>query len=328
MSGAVDLAILIPTFRGRESLPRLFDSLVRMRRVPAFRVQIVVIDNNSPDDTRSLVRQWQPRIAELEYLFHAEPGKCHALNAGLAASSARWVAFLDHDVEVDEAYLEGIHRAVTMNPDFHVFGGRILADRGEALPYWVNRGQAMKNSRGGIIAHDYGDENRAYDASMRLPVGANFFCQRDLFDRVGPFDVRLGPRPGAQIAGEESELLHRFMSAGERILYCADAAVHHPIVRERVSKRYFRYRHFCDGRAGCLVVQGSGSFRSIFGVPIYLFKATLKSLYSWVTSLARFDAYEIFNCELELWYYLGAMYQYRLRSVAAPRDTVGSANGI
>jgi len=60
MSGAVDLAILIPTFRGRESLPRLFDSLVRMRRVPAFRVQIVVIDNNSPDDTRSLVRQWQP----------------------------------------------------------------------------------------------------------------------------------------------------------------------------------------------------------------------------------------------------------------------------
>ena len=144
MTVSMDLTILIPTFRGQESLPRLFGSLVRMRRVPGFRGQIVVIDNNSPDDTRGLVEEWRTRIPELEYLFHGQPGKCHALNAGLAVSSARWVAFLDHDVEVEEGYLQGIHRAITTNPDFRVFGGRILADMGEALPIGSIAGSRSK----------------------------------------------------------------------------------------------------------------------------------------------------------------------------------------
>ena len=153
---------------------------------------------------------------------------------------------------------------------------------------------------------------------MRLPVGANFFCQRNLFDRVGSFDVQLGPRPGAQIAGEESELLNRFMASGERILYCPEVAVHHPVVREQVTKRYFRYRYFCDGRAACLLMQGTDSFRSVFGVPIFLFKAQLKSLRNWMASVTRFDAYDILNHELDIWYYFGAMYEYRRRRMKPP----------
>ena len=87
--------------------------------------------------------------------------------------------------------------------DYKVFGGRVIAKWTREPPYWVNRGEPLLQSRGGIIAHDYGEHAREYTPDMRLPVGCNFFCRRSLLDRFGNFNVHLGPRPGAQIAAKK-----------------------------------------------------------------------------------------------------------------------------
>ena len=103
-------------------------------------------------------------------------------------------------------------------------------------PAWVAGGKPLQTSRGGVIVHDYGDEPRPYTAEMRMPIGCNFACRRSLFKAVGLFNIYLGPQPGAQIAGEETDMLRRFQAHGETVFYAPFIRVFHPVDPARLTK--------------------------------------------------------------------------------------------
>jgi hypothetical protein len=86
-------------------------------------------------------------------------------------------------------------------------------------------GKPLQTSRGGVIVY----EPRLHTGEMRMPIGCNFVCRRSLFDAVGLFNIHLGPQPGAQIAGEETDMLRRFQARGETIFYAPFIRVFHPV---------------------------------------------------------------------------------------------------
>jgi glycosyltransferase involved in cell wall biosynthesis len=51
----MDVSILIPTYNGRDVLARLLQSLRNTQPVEGFKWEVIVIDNNSPDDTKSVI---------------------------------------------------------------------------------------------------------------------------------------------------------------------------------------------------------------------------------------------------------------------------------
>lgn len=305
-----DVTILIPTYDGREVLTRLLQSLVTASRPDGFDWNVIVVDNNSADDTKAVVASFQEWLPMLSYLFEGRPGKCRALNRGLEECLGRFVAFLDHDVVVAPDYLVGL-RDTLRDSAHNVFGGRVLARWTSPPPHWITGGSVLRTSRGGIIAHDYGAAPLRYSHEMRLPVGCNFFCRRSLFDRVGLFNVHLGPRPGAQIAGEESDVLRRFQAIGETILYTPAVTVIHPVDPARATKSYFRYRLFCDGRVVCRASLGQADVPTLLGVPRYLYRALAESAGRALLAAARLDRYHAFDHQLDMWYALGSIYEYR-----------------
>jgi glycosyltransferase involved in cell wall biosynthesis len=319
-----DLSILIPTYNGEALIGRLLASLASASLPRGLTWEVVVVNNNSRDRTEAVVAGFRGTLPNLRHLFEPQPGKCRALNTGVRNCQGTWVAFLDHDVEVDQGYLLGVERATREFPHVSVFGGRVLPKWSTPIPYWVNRGRPLTHSWGGVVAHDHGDTPGVYDPAMRLPVGANFFCRRSLFDRVGLFNVNLGPRPGAQIAGEESDLLMRFKSAGEEIMYWPFVTVQHPVPAERVSKRYFRYRFFCDGRTGCRLTYGSGRAKAVLGIPIYLFRAWGEAAAGYVGCWLRLDPMGAFDRELEICYLSGSLYEYARIARRGIEDEPGS----
>src|SRR5512138_589602 len=78
------ISVVLAT-RDRESL--LADTLAALadQRWPAERYEILVADNGSADDTRSVVRRAAARSASppIRYRYVARPGKSHAVNAVL-----------------------------------------------------------------------------------------------------------------------------------------------------------------------------------------------------------------------------------------------------
>jgi hypothetical protein len=124
---------------------------------------------------------------------------------------------------------------------------------------------------------------------------------------VGQFNVHLGPRPGAQIAGEETDLLGRTQARGETILYTPSIQVFHPVDPARLTKSYLRYRYFCDGRTVARINPPDPTIPTLFGVRRFLFRQLLESAAQGLWAACHGDNHRAFNHQLDVWYALGSI---------------------
>ncbi|HWP59910.1 MAG TPA: glycosyltransferase [Candidatus Acidoferrales bacterium] len=312
----MDFTILICTYNREARLRELFSSFQKLHLPGSLSFEVVVVDNNSTDATKRVVQE--SAIAP-RYLFEPRQGHCFALNTGVREARGEFVAFLDDDVALEKDYLVGLERARREHPDVNIFGGRVFPLWPYDPPRWITGGKPFRHSRGGIVAHDHGDEERLYEHGMRLPIGANFFCRRDLFERYGYYDVKLGPKGREIVAGgAETELLLRFQKHGERILYVPYVAVYHPVDPQRMTRAYFRKHLFDAGRMHVRNIE-YGRARRVFGVPRYIFRQLATSALKFGLSCVRFKPADAYEYKLDCYYHLGALYEARRISLQQSR---------
>lgn len=233
-----DISIIVPTFNRAESLKRLVQSLDSLKHEDLIKVEVLVIDNGSTDGTRSFLLREQAKSTKffLKILEERQRGKASALNLGLRNAKGRLVLFVDDDVVVDPGWLSG-HSECYLKTTFDAVQGRVLpgvdpegrtADPGRLRQY-------------NIPIVDYGDEPR----EIRGLTGTNMSFKREVFEKVGYFDVRLGP--GAAGFSEDTEYSMRIRQAGFKIGYTPHAVVYHELDPGRYGKTYNRVVQYRKG---------------------------------------------------------------------------------
>src|SRR5579863_5532283 len=98
------LTAVIPTWNRRDLLLKLFESLaVQTRRFD----EIIVVDNGSTDDSAELAQRAGAKVLRLGRNL----GFAAAVNRGIEAADADWVAILNNDVTFEPDWLEKLLRA-------------------------------------------------------------------------------------------------------------------------------------------------------------------------------------------------------------------------
>src|SRR5262245_9219454 len=93
------LSVLICTYNRSQLLKQTLDTLQRATPPPNCAVEIIVVDNNSSDDTHDVVgRNATTGQFPVRYLFERQQGKGFALNSGLAIARGDVIALTDDDV--------------------------------------------------------------------------------------------------------------------------------------------------------------------------------------------------------------------------------------
>jgi glucosyl-dolichyl phosphate glucuronosyltransferase len=303
----MDLSIVIPTRNRPTDLVKMLQSLSSAEKSD-LSFEVLVVDNNSDEPSAKQNREVVGGVnLPARYLQESTPGQSAALNKGIALARGSIIAFLDDDIVIHSNYFRGVKKSLELAAD--VFGGRVFATWPFSPPAWITPDGRLETSRGPIVAHDYGDAPKPYDPSMKLPVGCNFFCRRELFQRYGVFDVRLGPGAGPGIlGGGETDLLRRFRAGGARMTYTPWVVVDHPVTPERMTKKYFRFRYFCAGRSVPYTVRKA--YPTIAGIPRYLFRdlATTGAKAAMAACAGRSTA--AFDHQLHLCMVFGSMYEY------------------
>jgi glycosyltransferase involved in cell wall biosynthesis len=244
------LTVILCTYNRSHSLARTLDSLAVSSLPNSVEWEVVVVDNNSNDQTRDVVTSFCRRFpGRFRYLHESMPGKSYALNAGIRVALGDILAFVDDDVTVEARWLQNLTVTLLHDETWVGSGGRTVADQSFSPPPWLSI-QEPYNS-GGILAalFDLGEEACALD---RPPYGTNMAYRRSMFEKYGGFRIDLGPSPHTEIPrpNEDTEFGRRLMAAGERLRYEPSAIVYHPIVEDRVRKGYFLAWWFDFGRAG------------------------------------------------------------------------------
>src|SRR3954464_5027253 len=101
----LDATVLICTYNRGNLLAETLDAIAKVRATLAW--EVVVVDNNSTDHTRSVVESRQA-VSPVALLSLLEPrqGNSFALNTGIASTNATIIAFTDDDVRVSEEWLQ------------------------------------------------------------------------------------------------------------------------------------------------------------------------------------------------------------------------------
>ena len=117
------LDVVIPTYNRADLLARTLESLLAADRADAVDVRVTVVDNRSTDATRALVDSFASKFdGRLQYVYEAKPGRSHALNAGIAATSGDLVGMIDDDEEIDRRWFATIAAAFE-DPSTDFIGG-------------------------------------------------------------------------------------------------------------------------------------------------------------------------------------------------------------
>jgi glycosyltransferase involved in cell wall biosynthesis len=103
------VSIIIPSYNCSEYLPAALDSALR-QTLPD--LEIIVVDDGSTDQTLDVVRPYlnEPRV---RYIRQTNQGLPAARNAGVRASAAEYIAFLDADDELAPSALERLEYELT-----------------------------------------------------------------------------------------------------------------------------------------------------------------------------------------------------------------------
>ena len=254
------ITVILCTFNRCQSLAKALDSIATSVMPENTEWEVLVVDNNSSDGTRAVVEDFCRRYpGRFRYLFEPQQGKSFALNSGIRESRGGILAFVDDDVVVEPTWLRNL-TATLMTDEWAGAGGRILPQQSFSPPRWLAL-HGPYDMGGVLVFFDRGEEPREFDW---VPYGTNMAFRKVMFEKYGSFRSDLGPKPGSQIRGEDTEFGRRLWAHGERLWYEPSAVVYHEVPERRLRKRYFLEWWFAFGRA---IVREWGRGPDILRIP-------------------------------------------------------------
>jgi glucosyl-dolichyl phosphate glucuronosyltransferase len=306
MMTKTDISIVLCTYNRASSLAAVLESLAELKTADGLSHEILVVDNNSSDNTPDViesVRTVHPAL--IRHVFESRQGLSWARNRGIEEAGGRLIAFTDDDIVADRNWLSEISRALVTYP--HVgFGGRILPTWDFTPPSWFIDSGSFSMMKGGIIVrHDLGDKPLEYTMDLQPLVGANMAFRREAFERHGLFRTDLGKTGKRVLFCEDFEFCRRLIRAGEKLLYLPKAIIYHPVDKARMTKKNITISYFNIGRSFGRCSNYPEDAVRWFGVPRYFFRKFIGQLIRYVVRLGCGQFPKAFYHKLESYWYLG-----------------------
>ena len=277
--------------------------------------EVIVVDNNCTDDTPGVVRDAAVNFpVPLRYAFESVPGRCAALNTGIAMARGAIIVTTDDDVRVPTNWLEAAGGELDRLQCDYV-GGKVLPIWGGPRPQWLpdhpGRHWAV------IALLDYGSE--PIEFIQKMPLGVNMAFRRQLFETVGPWDPRIGRKAGTLLGQEVREWCVRARAKGVRGFYTPALSLQHIIPASRLDKRYFRRFFYWRGISRAMLYQQRGldmespqetrlDFTQVphwFGIPRYMYRTLAASAAKALVRYGKGDSEGGFDQELYAWMFVG-----------------------
>ncbi|KQW42204.1 MULTISPECIES: glycosyltransferase family 2 protein [unclassified Roseateles] len=307
------IAVIICTWNRAAVLAESLASLARVRPPVGTLVEVLVVDNNSKDDTQATLKALQGGwpLGRLHALSEPRQGKQFALNTGIARArelGCNWLAFSDDDIVFPPDWLEQADAALSPG-EVMLIGGRteLLWPNG-GPPAWYH--DTMSAVVGGI---DLGPQRLQPPPPTYAPAGANLVARAELFERVGGFAE-------THFRHMDFEFGQRCLERGEVVAYEPRLVVTAPVEAAILTHRYFRRWSF---KAGISPWQQMDTrVRHFAWVPLWLYRQLAQDALQWMVAPLRGDsAAARFARELRLyraWGTISSRWMSRLRPAAYP----------
>lgn len=216
------ISIIICTRNRAASLRQTLGAISRLEVPADMPTELILVDNDSEDETPTIIRNCRLANMDVKYLREIRLGKSWAYNKGIKAAIGDALLFTDDDVHPSSQWIESMCRPIISG------AAEIVSGKVRIAPHLERQWMTPMHKNYFSAVEDWG-------TSFGL-VGANMAFTRQASSVVQFFDPELGP--GALGFGEEGLYISQLLHAGFRGLFADDRSiVEHHFDEDRLGRK-------------------------------------------------------------------------------------------
>ncbi len=216
-------------------LQKNLEGLAACERPPATDIELIVVDNNSTDNTKNVVSLFSEQsLLPVRYVFEHRQGLSWARNAGIALARGDVISIIDDDTIPDRQFLIAVKREFESRSHKGIIGGRVELWDATDLPLTIKTD--VIEERMTATRHPSG-----------LMHGCNMSIHRSVAAAIGGFDRRLGVGTPA-LASEDLDFYYRAHRNGFEVIYAPSILVYHNHGRKTAAAAKALTRAYQIGR--------------------------------------------------------------------------------
>ena len=209
------VSVVVVNLDGVRHLEPCFQSLSALN-YPADRVELILVDNGSKDDSVRFVQRHFPQVLVIQN--NQNNGFAQANNQGVTAASGEYVALVNNDMRVHPDWLRELVTAARSAEDIAAVGGKILTWDGKGVDFETG----VLNFHGmGFQPRDNTSQPDDRTSEVLFACGGSMLVNRQQFLDAGSFDESYFAY------FEDVDLGWRFWLLGYRVLYNPRALTYH-----------------------------------------------------------------------------------------------------
>ena len=234
------ITVAVCTFNRGNILLECLDGIAN-QSVDSEKIELLIIDNNSTDNTAQIVNDFRANFPNLKYVFEEEQGLSKARNRAIKESTTPILVFIDDDAIPYTDWIERFIEAFERFPEASVIGGESEPMFESERPDWLDDELLKSYSCGLLYSTDY-----HFLVGKEWLVECNLAYRVDALKAAGGFPESLGRKGNLLLSGDGSVNL-LIAHAGGRLLYTPFAKVRHLVPTHRMTTKWLAQRRFWGG---------------------------------------------------------------------------------
>ena len=234
-------SVAIRTYNAEKRLPGLLEKLRSQINTDNISWEIVIVDNNSTDNTAKIIQEYQSNWLEsypIQYYFEPRQGASYARQRAIKAAKSPLVGFLDDDNLPSPDWVANAYAFGQSHPQAGAYNGLIHAIYEVPPPENFHRIASCL-----AIIEWRETEPFCFDSKDKgglLPPGAGIVIRKQAWVENVPNNLELtGPVSGALTAkGEDIEAFLYLRNGGWEIWFNPEMHIYHQIPKNRLEKEY------------------------------------------------------------------------------------------
>lgn len=230
------LSVVVCTYNRVEYLITALLHLKNQVDVVPADYEVVIVNNNSPDDTDQQVKNFlaNNQLNDWVYVIETNQGHTYARNRGIEESQGQIISFIDDDAYVHNTYCRAVIDFFNGHAEVVAIGGKIIPIYEGEPPRWMTKFLLPL-----VAALDMGNDPKPFKKG-KFPIGANMAYRSVVFTNYGIFNTELGRRGDGLEGGDEKDLIYRIRQKGEPVYYSPSVCVDHIIPEKRTRDTYIK----------------------------------------------------------------------------------------
>lgn len=269
----IKVAIGVCTYNGSKKLRRLLDSLLKLN-YPQYLV--IVIDNNSTDDTSSIVHDYPSII----YAKEEKQGLAYARNKLLDVCPAdvKFLGILDDDETVNPDWINNMLFCFSLNEKIVAVGGPYVPIYEVCKPKWMpDNFFSYKENIHGVNVY-----------SKLTLAGGNAMINLEIARKRNiKFDVSLGYNEKILLSGEDVDFFDRLITDKDLCGFTEYAHVNHYIDKNKLTFKWILRRFYLEGVTQYFRYGRKELFHNLIQLPLKVFALALSLLSFNIKTIAK-----------------------------------------